>query len=171
MQDEASPIDYSEWLHASFHKAYPAQMKRIVERNNRYFTITPDKLFDYLYEHGVLTSSHLASAEFYGTLYESANKKNGYAKMMGLLESMGCNMGGDKIPGFCPATAMLLIARNMTKQQYAMVERICLQPIRANDLVWMRKCENSIRDAFQALGASIEISIDIMKSRVQNSRN
>ena len=171
MLEDASPIDYSEWLHASFHKVYPTAMRRISENNGRYHAITPDKLFDYLYAQEVLCASHLAAAEFYVTLYESANKKNGYAKMMGLLESMGVHLGGDKIPGFCPNTMMLVIARNMGKWQYALVERICLQPVRDNDMAWVRKCRGSISTAFEELGKSIEISVDIMKSRVQNSHN
>lgn len=170
MQDETPSIDPSQWLHASFHRVYPSQMGRVVERNGRYYAITPDRLFDFLYSEDILTPIHLSAAEFYVTLYEVATSKSGYAKMMNLLHNMGAHQGGEKLPGFCPNTLIMLISKQMQNWQYAMIERICLQPVRLNDLVWVKKYENSIRDSFQGLGRAIEISVDIMKSRLQDSK-
>ncbi len=160
-------VDVGEWLHQSFHKAYPFAMRRINECNGRY-KVTEQFLFDALYEREILTPSHLSSAEFLVTLHEVATSKTGYAKMLSIVQSI---KGGDKIPGFCPTTLMKLIINHMTSRQWAMSERICIKDVRSVDFGWIEQCRNSIRDSFDALGKSIEISIDILKERLQNAHN
>jgi len=163
-------LDPSEWLHASFHKVYPFQMKRVREENGRYFAIDPENIFDMLYAAKVLSPGALSSAEFFHTLNESATKKTGYARMFGLLENMGVGLGGDKIPGFCPNTLMLLIAKEMTPWQYALVNRICTQPIHQGDMQWMMALNHRVAEAFEELGEAIEISVDILKRRLDTRR-
>jgi hypothetical protein len=79
--------------------------------------------------------------------------------------------GGNKIPGFCPSTLMKLIIGNMGKRQWSQVERICIKNIRPNDLAWLYKCRGSVQESFDELGKSIEISVDILKARLQNNEN
>jgi len=163
-------LDPHEWLHASFHKVYPFQMKRIREHNGKYYAINPENVFDCLYEEKILSPGALSSAEFFHTLNESATKKTGYARMFGLLENMGVDLGGDKIPGFCPNTLMLIISKNMLPWQYAMVNRICTQPVHQSDMQWMRAMNHRILEAFNELGEAIEISVDILKERLDTHK-
>lgn len=163
-------LDPSEWLHSSYHKVYPFQMRRIREHNGRYYAIDPENIFDYLYANKILSPGALSSAEFFHTLNESATKKTGYARMFGLLENMGVSLGGDKIPGFCPNTLILLISKEMMPWQYAMVNRICTQPIRMADMQWMMALKHRISEAFEELGEAIEISVDILKERMDTHR-
>ncbi len=161
-------IDPSEWMHASYHKAYPGQMGRITEHNGRYYAIKPENIFDYLYSEQILSPAGLSSAEFFYTLNAVAGSKTGYAKMAGLLNDAGCTMGGQKTHGFCPSTLMLIISKNMLPWQYAMVSRICTQPLRQSDLQWMSSLKHRISEAFNELGEAIEISVDILKQRLHN---
>jgi hypothetical protein len=163
-------LDPTEWLHASYHKAYPAQMSRVKQENGKYYAIDKQNIFDYLYEKGLFGPAELSSAEFFFTLNEVATSKTGYAKMMRLLETQGIVSGGNKIPGFCPNTLMLIISQNMGKWQYAMVQRICSQDIRASDMLWINKLHNRIFEAFDELGEAIEKSIDILKQRLNNAK-
>lgn len=159
-------LDVDEWMHASFHKAYPAQMNRIRQENGKYYAIDTQNIFDYLYERRLFSPAALSAAEFYFTLNEVATSKTGYAKMMRMLENQGIDGGGDKIPGFCPNTLMMIIASNMGKWQYAMVQRVCLNAIRQNDMGWVHKLGHRITEAFDQLGESIEKSVDILKDRL-----
>lgn len=159
-------LDPSEWLHASFYKAYPSQMNRVRQENGKYYAIDPQNLFDYLYEKGLFSPAALSAAEFFYTLNEVATSKTGYAKMMRLLAGQGCDLGGNKIPGFCPNTLMLIIAENMGKWQYAMVRRICLNPVRKNDMAWIGNLQHRIEESFDELGEAIEKSVDILKKRL-----
>ncbi len=163
-------LDPSEWLHASFHKVYPQQMKRIKQENNRYYAIHPQNIFDYLYAENAFSPAALSAAEFYYTLNEVATSKTGYAKMIGLFREFGGDFGGQKIPGFCPNTLMMIISNNMQKWRYALVQRICLQPVRQNDMAWMKSMERKICEAFEELGHAIEISVDILKKRLDTGR-
>lgn len=171
-EEDFERIDVSEWMHASFHKAYPDQMRRVSEFRGRYSVHTPENIFDVLYARNIFNASDLSSAEFFFTLNEVATSKTGYAKMMSMLRDMKGINGGDKIPGFCPNTLLMLIARNMGPAwKYAMVERVCLRPVRPNDYGWIDKCQGSIKAAFNELGRSIEISIDTLKKRLENGNN
>lgn len=163
-------IDPSEWLHASFHKVYPHQMRHVRQENNRYYAIKPQSIFDYLYECGKFDAAALSAAEFYYTLNEVATSKSGFAKMMGLMREAGVDFGGNKIPGFCPETLMLIISSNMKMWQYALVQRICLQPIPANDIAWLGNLNHRVVESFEQLGKAIEISIDILKKRLDTNR-
>lgn len=163
-------VDPSEWLHASYHKVYPFQMKRIEERNGRYYTASPANIFDYLYSRKILSPGALSSAEFFYTLNESATKKTGYARMFGLLENMGIALGGDKIPGFCPNTLMLLISNRMKRFNFYIIQKICLAPMHVNDMAWIVDVHDDIAIAFEELGEAIEISVDILKKRLDNGR-
>lgn len=164
-------IDPSEWMHASFNRTYPLQMGRVQERNGRYYVVMPESLFDYLYGANIFTPSHLSAAEFFHSLNEVATSKTGYAKMIHVLENMGISLGGDKIPGFCPTTLMLIISQNMEPWEYAMVRRICTQEVRRNDLAWIEHYKHSVTQTFHKLGGIIELSIDIMKKRLKDGNN
>ena len=159
-------LDVGEWMHTSFHKAYPAQMKRVKQENGKYYAIDSQSIFDYLYEKGLFSPASLSSAEFFFTLNEVATSKTGFAKMMRLMESQGIDTGGDKIPGFCPNTLMMIISQHMGKWQYALIQRICLNTIRANDMGWVHQLGHRITEAFDELGEAIEKSIDILKDRL-----
>lgn len=163
-------LDPTEWMHASFHKAYPTQMNRVKQENGKYYAIDKQNIFDYLYEKGLFSPAALSAAEFFYTLNETATSKTGYAKMMRLLEGQGIDLGGNKIPGFCPSTLMLIISQNMNKWQYALIRRVCLQEIRQSDLAWMASLHYRITEAFDELGESIEKSVDILKNRLNTSR-
>lgn len=159
-------IDPSEWLHASYHNAYPDQMKRIRQENGKYYAIDTHNIFDYLYERGILSPAGLSSAEFFHTLNEVATSKTGYAKMMRLLDCAGIINNGNKIPGFCPNTLIMIISQNMGKWQYAMARRICIEQVRQNDMVWIANIQHRITEAFDELGEAIEKSVDILKKRL-----
>lgn len=163
-------LDVSEWMHASYHKAYPGQMGRIRQENGKYYAMDTQNIFDYLYEKRLFSPAALSSAEFFFTLNEVATSKTGYAKMIRLLEGQGCDLGGNKIPGFCPNTLMLIIANNMGKWQYAMVQRICLNEVRESDMGWIHKLGHRITESFDDLGEAIEKGIDILKDRLNTSR-
>ncbi len=163
-------LDPSEWLHASYHKVYPFQMKRIREYNGKYYAINPENIFDLLYTEGILNHAALSSAEFFHTLNSVATNKTGYAKMMNVLENQGVSFGGDKIAGFCPNTLVLIISKNMTPWQYAMINRICTQQIHMADMQWMIALKHRISEAFDELGEAIEISVDILKARLDTHR-
>jgi hypothetical protein len=164
MQDT---IDASQWLNQSFHKAYPHAAARTVEHNGRYKS-TDSMLFDNLYELGVLDASQLSAAEFLVTLNSVATNKTGYARLLSIVQDQ---QGGNKIPGFCPSTLMKLIISNMGKRQWSQVERICIKEVRSSDMGWILQCKGSIQESFDELGKSIEISVDILKARLQNGEN
>ncbi len=163
-------LDATEWLHASFHKVYPDQVKRIRQENGKYYSVESQNIFDYLYEKRLFGPAALSAAEFYFTLNEVATSKTGYAKMMRMLENQGIASGGDKIPGFCPNTLMMIISQQMGKWQYALVQRICLNPVGASDIGWINSLHHRIIEAFDDLGEAIEKSIDILKNRLNTSR-
>lgn len=163
-------LDPSEWMNGSFHKVYPFQMRRIREHNGRYYAIDPENIFDYLYAEEILSPAGLSSAEFFHTLNSVATNKTGYAKMLGLLREAGCDLGGNKIPGFCPNTLVLIISKNMSPCHYAMINRICTLPVRQADMQWMKSLRCSISESFNELGKAIEIAVDILKQRLDNSR-
>lgn len=161
-------IDVSQWLNQSFHKAYPHAMQHIEHgENGRYYT-SRKLAFDSLYLLGILNDSQLASAEFLFTLNEVATNKTGYARMLTMVQD---REGGDKISGFCPSTLLKLINQQMSMLQWSQVERICVSHVRANDLAWIQRCRVSTRIAFEALGKAIEISVDTLKKRLEDSKN
>lgn len=173
---ENSAIDKGEWLNSDDRKEFlkiRSGRGEIKEINNRYFCSTVfayDDLARFPESRPILDATQLSSAEFFTTLHEVISYKTGYQRLRVIAESL--HGGGGKMPhGFCAETLGCIIQKNMERWEYALCERLCLQPLRSNDWGWVILYKEGIRGAFDGLGKSIEKSIDILKERLENSRN
>ena len=171
---ENDTIDVSEWLHQSPHKAYPFAMERINAKvHHRSILCSTQFPFDELYhmpeEDPILNGSHLSAAEFFVTLRQVALFKNDYTRLRELLVDIQGGIIANDNQKVCPMTLFMLIMRPLqsSPQHRAMVERLCLQPLRTNDWGWINQCKQSIRESFDKLDEAIALALDIMKKKLE----
>lgn len=166
-------IDVSQWLHQSFHKAYPHTMKAlaVIEHNGK-LTCSSRFTFDELYKQPedpkkspVFNSSHLSAAEFITALYDVAFRRTGFARFRDIIVDM-CGVEG--LSGYCPMTLYLITMRDLSPRHTHLIKRICFQELRTNDIGWIEQCSGSVRESFDELSKSIEKSLDTLREWLEN---
>lgn len=167
-------IDPREWLHQHVHIAYPDMMKRLGAVVNEHGRITCASrfMFDELYRfpanRPVFDAAHLSAAEFITTLRNVAFERNGYSRLKEMIADLMHNSANGMISGYCPMTIYIWVMQEMTPVQKHMINRICFQELRTNDMGWVIKCSETIRQSFEKLGQAIEDSLDKMSKQIEN---